>query len=77
MRYQGELSRYIDEALTSSDLGNIQLILVALGRASPTIMAVVSRHADARLRAAAKLRRCSVTVPANSALNRWLGGKHA
>jgi hypothetical protein len=34
MRYQGELSRYIDEALTSSDLGNIQLIPVALGRAS-------------------------------------------
>ena len=26
LRYQGELSRYIDEALTGADLNNIQLI---------------------------------------------------
>jgi len=32
MRYHGELSRYIDDALTSLDLSSIELIPVIVGR---------------------------------------------
>jgi hypothetical protein len=77
MRYHGELSRYVDEALTSSDLGNIGLIPPALGRTSEAITAVISGPANGRLGAAARQRGCSVALLANSAVHKWLGGKHA
>ncbi len=77
MRYQGELSRYIDEALTSSDPASVELVPAALGRTSHAITAVISDPANGQLRAAAKRRGCSVTLLANSALHKWLGGKHA
>ena len=76
MRYHGELSRYIDEALTSSDLGAIELLPDVTGRRR-SITAVISHSANNRLRSAAKQRGCTVIILANSALREWLRGKHA
>ena len=76
MRHHGEISRYIDEALTAADLDAVQLLSGDSGRGRG-ITAVISHSANARLRSAAKQRGCTVTVLANSALKEWLGGKHA
>jgi hypothetical protein len=76
MRYRGELSRYIDEALSAADLDAIELLSGDSGR-SRGITAVISHSANDRLRYAAKQRGCTVTALANSVLKEWLGGKHA
>ena len=76
MRYHGELSRYIDEALSVADLDAINLLSGDSGR-TRGITAVISHSANDRLRCAAKQRGCTVTALANSALREWLGGKHA
>ena len=76
MRYHGELSRYIDEALNAADLDGIELVAAGSGRGRG-ITAVISHSANDRLRCAAKQRGCTVTALANSALKEWLGGKHA
>lgn len=73
MRYHGELSEYIDQALMSFDLRSIELIPVAVGRRTGGITAVISGTANTRLRSAARRRRCTVTELANSALHKWLG----
>ena len=75
MRYHGELSRYIDDALTSLDLAAIELMPVTVTRSARGITAIVSASANTRVRAAAKQRGCTVTVLANSALDKWLGGR--
>ena len=74
-RYHGELSRYIDDALTSLDLASIELMPVTIGRPAQGITAIVSGSANTRVRAAAKRRGCTVTALANSALDKWLGGR--
>ena len=73
MRYHGELSEYIDQALLSFDLRSIDLIPVAVGRRTRGMTAVISGTANTRLRSAARRRRCTVTELANSALHKWLG----
>ena len=75
MRYHGELSRYIDDALTSMDLASIELMPVTVGRRARGITAIVSGSANTRVRVAAKRRGCTVTALANSALDKWLGGR--
>src|SRR5579883_1157130 len=77
MRYHGELSKYIDQALLSFDLRNIELIPVAVGRRTRGMTAVISITANGRLRKAAKRRRCTVTELSNSALHKWLGERKA
>src|SRR5258708_772787 len=77
MRYHGELSRHIDDALTSLDLASIELMPVTLGRRTRGITAIVSGSANTRVRAAAKQRGCTVTALANSALDKWLRGRRA
>jgi hypothetical protein len=77
MRYRGDLSRQIDEALSSTDLATVDLTADAPGRRAHALTALVSPRANGRLRAVAKQRGCTVTMLANSALNRWLGGKSA
>ena len=77
MRYRGDLSRQIDEALSSTDLATVELTAVAPGRRAYALTAMVSPRANGRIRAAAKQRGCTVTILANSALNRWLEGKNA
>ena len=76
MRYHGELSHYIDEAVSAADLDAIELLSGDSGRGRG-ITAVISHSANDRLRSAAKQRGCTVTALANSALREWLGGKHA
>jgi len=76
MRSHGELSRYIDEALTAADLEAVQLLSGESGRGRG-ITAVISHSANDRLRSASKQRGCTVTALANGALKEWLGGKHA
>jgi hypothetical protein len=77
MRYHGELSRFIDQALLSLDLLSIELKASALCKGSRAITAIISRAADSRVRAAAQQRHCTVTAIANSALDKWLGERHA
>lgn len=77
MRYHGELSRYIDDALTSLDLASVELMPVTVGKRTRGITAIVSGSANTRVRAAAKQRGCTVTALANSALDKWLGGRRA
>jgi hypothetical protein len=76
MRYRGDLSRCVNEALTSTDLGNVELDSVGPGRSAPALTAVISGRANARIRSAAKQRGCTMTTLANSALRKWLGGEH-
>ena len=75
MRYHGEISEYIDQALMLSDLRKIDLIPAVVGRRTRGIAAVISITANGKLRSAAKRRRCTVTELANSALHKWLEGK--
>ncbi len=76
MRYRGDLSRCVDAALTSTDLGTVELDSVMPGRSAPALTAVITGRANARIRSAAKQRGCTVTVLANSALRKWLGEKN-
>ncbi len=73
MRYRGDLSRCVDAALTSTNLGTVELDSVMPGRNAPALTAVISGKANARIRSAAKQRGCTVTVLANSPLRKWLG----
>ena len=73
MRYRGDLSRCVDAALTSTNLGTVELDPVMPGKKPPALTAVISGRANARIRSAAKQRGCTVTVLANSALRKWLG----
>jgi hypothetical protein len=77
MRYHGELSGYVNDALTTLDLVNIELKPATVGEHCRAITAIVSRSANARVRAAALQRGCTITALANSALDKWLGEKHA
>jgi hypothetical protein len=51
------------------------LMPVTVGRSARGITAIVSGSASTRIRAAAKRRGCTVTALANSALDKWLGGR--
>lgn len=76
MRYRGDLSRCVDAALTSTDLGTVELDSAMPGRSAPALTAVISGRANARIRSGAKQRGCTVTKLANSALRKWLGEKN-
>ena len=76
MRHHGEISRYINEALSAADLEAVELRSDAAGRGR-RITAAISHSANDRLRSAAKRRGCTVAALANSVLKQWLGGKRA
>ena len=76
MRHRGDLSRQIEEALSSTDLETIELSKIPPGRSARALTAIVSSRADRQLRDAARQRSCTVTALANSALSRWLGATH-
>lgn len=74
LRYRGDLSRYVEEALSSPDLMCVALVSApAPGTRATT--AVVHKDVVARLIAVARSRGCSTTVLANSVLYRWLASK--
>lgn len=72
LRYRGNLSEFIDEALMSCDLRTIDLIPAMMESTSRGLTAVISVAANTRLRSAAKRRGCTVTALANSALTSGL-----
>lgn len=72
LRYRGDLSLLVEEALTKVDLKQVALVhLTAFGRVRGTT-ATVDAGTRERLSAAAKDRGCSVNTLANSTLSAWL-----
>ena len=71
MRHRGDLSRQIDEALSSTDLATVELNTVPPGRSANALTALLSSRVGRQLRDMARQRRCSVTALANSTLSRW------
>jgi hypothetical protein len=71
-RYHGDLSQFIEQALTSIDLETLELMPGTRGKGPPAITAIVSRYANDRLRATAERRKCSLTMLANSTLTAWI-----
>lgn len=74
LRYRGDLSRYVEEALSSPDLMCVALVSPP-ARGTRATTAVVRTDVVARLIAVARSRGCSTTVLANSILHRWLALK--
>jgi hypothetical protein len=77
MRHRGDLSRQIDEALSSTDLATVELNTIPPGRTANALTAIVSCRADRQLRNTARQRSCTVTALANSVLSKWLGETRA
>lgn len=77
MRHRGDLSRYVDMALTSTELATVELESVMPGRSAPALTSVICGRANARVRSTAMQRGCTVTTLANSALRKWLEGENA
>ena len=74
LRYRGDLSGFVEEALSSPDLMCVALVSPpAPGTRATT--AVVHKDVVARLISVARSRSCSTTVLANSVLHRWLASK--
>ena len=72
LRYRGDFSRLIEEALCKTDLSSTPLVAgLALGKSKGTTAAVDTGTSKA-LRAAAAQRRCSANSLANSAIAAWL-----
>ena len=74
LRYRGDLSRFVEEALSSPDLMCVALVSPP-ARGTRATTAVVHKDVVARLIAVARSRGCSITVLANSILHRWLASK--
>ena len=74
-RYHGELSYYVNEALTKTNLATVEVHPIEASRQVPGMTAIISTRADASLRSFAKLRKCSITALANSAIYDWLKRK--
>lgn len=72
LRYRGDLSRYVEEALTETNLNAVELIDGPIGRATRGTTAVVCVAAYERLEAAARARGCTMAILANSAIKAWL-----
>lgn len=73
LRYRGDLSHFIEEALNKTDLTNVKLFTgIATGNAGGTT-ATIKIRTGLRLKAAAKARGCSMDILANSAILAWLG----
>ena len=71
LRYRGDLSRFVEEALSSPDLVCVTLVSPP-SRGTRATTAVIHKDVAARVIAVARGRGCSTTVLANSALYRWL-----
>ena len=70
--YRGDLSRFIEEALTTIDLYKVNLLSPDHACAAKGTTASTGKRVGARLKAAATHRRCSVNSLANSAIAAWL-----
>lgn len=75
MRYRGDLSRLIEDALTTTDLYKVALLSATSSSEVKGTTASTGKRAGARLKAAAPYRRCSANTLANSAIAAWLKSK--
>jgi hypothetical protein len=71
LRYRGDFSRFVEEALSSPDLICVTLVSPP-SRGTRATTAVINKDVAVRIIAVARWRGCSTTVVANSALYRWL-----
>lgn len=71
LRYRGDLSRFVEEALTALDLTSIDLLHAPYRNARGTT-AMVREQTAVHLETVAKHRGCSTNRLANSALHAWL-----
>ena len=75
MRYRGDLSKMIIEAINSVDLKNVILVdLFAESRIVPTMISLPTK-VHAALKALSKTRTASMNVLVNTAVAHWLAGK--
>ncbi len=72
LRYRGDLSRFIEEALTATDLYEVALLPPSTPHGTKGTTASTSERVGARLKAAANYRGCSANSLLNSALAAWL-----
>ena len=72
MRYRGDLSRFIDDALTTTDLYKVVLLSPTYASKAKGTTACTDKRTGARLKAAASFRGCSANSLANSAIAAWL-----
>ena len=72
MRYRGDLSRFIDEALTTTDLYEVALLSPTYVSKAKGTTACTDTQTGARLKAAASYRGCSANSLANGAIAAWL-----
>ena len=73
LRYRGDLSRFIEEALMTTDLYKVALLSPKSAYDSKGTTASTDKRTGAHLKAAASYRGCSVNSLANSAIAAWLG----
>jgi hypothetical protein len=71
LRYRGDLSRFIEEALTTADLNRVALLSSCSWNGRGTTASINKRTGDC-LKAAASFRGCSANSLANSAIATWL-----
>ena len=75
MRYRGDLSKMIVEAINSVDLKNVILVdLFTESRLEPTMISIPTK-VHAALKALSKTRTASMNVLVNTAVAHWLAGK--
>jgi len=75
MRYRGDLSKMIIEAINSVDLKNVILVdLFAESRIETTMISIPTK-VHAVLKALSKTRAASMNVLVNTAVAHWLAGK--
>jgi hypothetical protein len=72
LRYRGDLSRFIEEALTTTDLYRVALLSPCASFEAKGTTASTYKRVGARLKAAANYRGCSANSLANSAIAAWL-----
>ena len=75
LRYRGDLSRFIEEALTTTDLYRVALLSPNSVCDAKGTTVSTGKLVGARLKAAATHRRCSVNSLANSAIAAWLSSR--
>ena len=72
LRYRGDLSRFIEEALMTTDLYKVALLKTTDSREAKGTTASTGKQVAERLKVAATYRSCSANSLANSAIAAWL-----
>ncbi len=76
MRYRGDLSAMIIEAIRTVDLKAVRLVDLSTETHIPTTTVVLPKSIHANLKAISKNRNTSMNVLVNTAVAYWLAGKN-